>query len=220
MRNVKHGAVPVDKLRSELRQSLDRSVRLARKEIRRHWSEIDTQEWATAQPHSQATETVARADKTAPMGQAGKQLTEQENEQILLTVMEDLGVSEDQEQVQQFKQQVQQNPFTLVDSSWPGKEMFEIDHLNGKAIIRLNHRHLFIRDVYDRLKAVAKKGVNGSEPEELIALIRKADVALELLFLAYAKAENMHANPDQFDDLRSYWGQFTQAYLKELPTEE
>ncbi|MEU5858960.1 ATP-binding protein [Nocardiopsis dassonvillei] len=220
VRNVKHGAVPVDKLRSELREWLDRSVRQARKEVRRHWDEVVTQERATAQPHSQATETVARADKTAPMGQAGKQLTEQENEQILLTVMEDLGVSEDQEQAQQFKEQVQQHPFTLVDSSWPGKEMFEIDHLNGKAIIRLNHRHLFIRDVYDRLKEVAKKGVNGSEPEELIALIRKADVALELLFLAYAKAENMHREPDQFDDLRSYWGQFTQTYLKGLPTEE
>ncbi|MFE3455967.1 ATP-binding protein [Nocardiopsis aegyptia] len=220
VRNVKRGAVPVDKLRSELRQSLDRTVRQARKEIRRHWFEVSTQELATSQPHRQATEAVTRADKIAPMGQAGKQLTEQQNEKILQELMEDLGVSEDEEQAQQFREQVEQNPFTLTDGNWPGKELFEIDHLNGKAIVRLNHRHLFIRDVYDRLKEVAKKGLNGSEPEELIALIRKTETALDMLFLAYAKAENMHVDPDQFDDLRSYWGQFTQTYLKELPTEE
>ncbi len=34
-----------------------------------------------------------------------------------------------------------------------------------------------------------------------------------MLFLAYAKGENMHRKPEIFDDLQSYWGQFTQSCL-------
>jgi len=30
----------------------------------------------------------------------------------------------------------------------------------------------------------------------------------------------MHRDPSVFDDLRSYWGQFTQAYLKEVTEPE
>ncbi|MFD6295658.1 ATP-binding protein [Streptomyces sp. NPDC060235] len=220
VRNVKRGAVPVDKLRSELRQWLDRPVRSARRAIRSHWGEIETQERAAAQAHAEATAAASRAEKTAPMGQAGKDLTDQETEQILQELLEDLGIADDQEKAEEVREQVKQNPFTLVDGAWRGKEMFEIDHLNGKAIIHLNHRHPFIRDIYDRLKAVADDGANGVEPEELLALIRKTQTALDTLFLGYAKAENMHPKPSQFDDLRSYWGQFTQTYLQELRNEE
>lgn len=220
VRNVKRGAVPVDKLRQELRQWLERPVRSARRAIRNHWGEIDTQERAAAQAHAEATAAAARAEKTAPMGQAGKELTNEQSEEILQTLLEDLGVADDQEKAEEVREQVKQNPFTLVDGAWRGKEMFDIDHLNGKAIIQLNHRHPFIRDIYDRLKAVADDGANGMEPEELLALIRKTQTALDTLFFAYAKAENMHPQPSQFDDLRSYWGQFTQSYLQELRNEE
>ena len=39
-------------------------------------------------------------------------------------------------------------------------------------------------------------------------------------FLAYANDENMHPKPEIFDDLRSYWRQSAQSYVRELPTEE
>lgn len=47
----------------------------------------------------------------------------------------------------------------------------------------------------------------------MIELARRTETALDILFLAYAQAENMHNDPTVFDDLRSYWGQFTQAGL-------
>ncbi|MER6279770.1 ATP-binding protein [Streptomyces sp900105245] len=220
VRNVKRGAVPVDKLRNDLRTWLERPIKQARKSIRAHWGEIATQERAAARQHAEATAAAARADKTMLPGRAGKDLTEKDAEQIIELLIEDLGVTDDQEQAEQVREQVKEKPFTLVDGSWPGKEMFEIDHLNGKAIVRLNHRHPFIRDVYDRLKAVADGGVNGTDAVEMIKLIRKTETALDVLILAYAKAENMHVNPDQFGDLRSYWGQYTQAFMRELPTDE
>jgi len=42
------------------------------------------------------------------------------------------------------------------------------------------------------------------------------EMAIDLLFMAYAKAENMHSDPDEaYGDLRSDWGRFTSAYVRD-----
>lgn len=217
VRNVKRGAVPVLKLRNELREWLERPVKQARKEIRAYWGEVETRERAAAGEHDAVTDAVERAEQTAPMGKAGQDVTAAQAEDIIRELLEDLQLDPavDAEQIDQIRARIHSKPITLVDASWPGKEIFEISHLNGKAIVKLNHRHPFIRDVYDPLKAVAKNGADGMSADDLVVLARKAEIALEVLFLAYAKAENMHRDPEIFDDLRTYWGQFTQAYLRE-----
>ena len=108
----------------------------------------------------------------------------------------------------------------LVDGSWPGKEIFEVTHLNGKAIVRLNHRHPFIRDIYDALKAAGNGGGEDLSAEELVDLVRKTKRGLDVLFLAYAKGENMHPDPSQVRRPAQLLGQFTQSYLRELPSED
>lgn len=217
VRNVKHGAVPVDKLRSELREWLDRPVRRARKQIRDHWGEVETQERATQGAHDAATDTVATVDKTSPRGQAGQDVTAEEAEQVFTDLTEDLRLDPDQdaEAIAQIRDQVMAKPITMVDASWPGSEMFEIEHLNGKAIVKINKRHPLWRDVFLPIKKVAQQGASGTSEEELIDLIRKADTAMDLLVLAYTKAENIHPDPSKFDELRSDWGKFTRAYLAE-----
>ena len=41
-------------------------------------------------------------------------------------------------------------------------------------------------------------------------------MGLDLLFIAYAKAENMHADPaDAYAELRSHWALFTAGLIKE-----
>ena len=70
VRNVKRGAVPVDKLRAELRKWLDRPVGAARREIRRHWGEVEIQQQAKEGEHEEATDAAAASEKTAPPGQA------------------------------------------------------------------------------------------------------------------------------------------------------
>jgi hypothetical protein len=109
---------------------------------------------------------------------------------------------------------------TIVDGAWPGKELMEIDHFNGKAVVRINHRHPFVRDIYDALRDVAQKLPDEQKADEMHDLIRRTWMGLDVLFLAYAKAENLHRDPEIFDDLRSYWGQHTQAYMKELAKNE
>jgi hypothetical protein len=52
--------------------------------------------------------------------------------------------------------------------------------------------------------------------EEAIEIAKKAEIGLDILFMAYAKAENMSSDPDDmYSDLRSYWGQHAQAYTRE-----
>lgn len=220
VRNVKRGAVPVDKLREELRKWLDRPVRAARREIRRHWGEVAVQKQRTENEHQEAADAAARVEQTAPRGLAGRDLTPAQTEQIINEILVDLGVNEEPEQAAKVREQIQDKPMTLVDGNWPGKEMFEVTHVNSKAIVRLNHRHPFIRDIYDALKTAGNGDGSDMTTEELVDLVRKTKRGLDVLFLAYAKSENMHPDPTRFDDLRSYWGQFTQSYLRELPAEE
>lgn len=219
VRNVKRGAVPVDKLRDELRKWLDRPIRAARREIRRQWNEVEIEKQTKKGEHEDAADAAAKAEQTSPKGLAGRGLSTDQTEQMIQDLLADLGVQDDPEQAAKIHQQIQDKPMTLVDGNWPGKEIFEITHLNGKAIVRLNHRHPFIRDIYDALKAASNGSGEDLTTDELVVLARKAKRGLDVLFLAYAKGENMHTKPEIFDDLRSYWGQFTQSYLRELPAE-
>lgn len=219
VRNVKRGAVPVAKLREELRGWLDRPVRMARKEIRAHWGETETQDRAESvqDPHSGVTAAVDRVEQTSPPGQAGRDMTEAEKNEVINDILEDLQLTEpgQEEAATRVRELIEEKPITMMDAQWPGSEMFEINHLNGKAVVKLNHRHPLWREVFDPIKKVTDNGVNGTDPEELVALLRKAEAAIELLVMAYAKAENLHKDPSQFDDLRTYWGKFAQSYLKE-----
>lgn len=138
-----------------------------------------------------------------------------EQQEIIDDLLEDVGVNNNQELANAIKQQIQERPIMLVDSSWPGKELFDITHLNGRAIVKINHRHPFIKEIYDPLKEVAN---NKSEldAEEIVEIARKVETAIDVLFMAYAKAENLHSNPDDaYSDLRTQWGYFTAAYVRE-----
>lgn len=222
VRNVKRGAVPVLKLREKLRAWLEPTVKLARKEIRAYWGEVETRERAGGGQHDSVIDAVARAEQTAPMGQAGRDISQAETERIIDDLFEDMQLNEetDADEIKRVRTQIETKPITLVDSSWPGKELFEIEHLNGKAIVKINYRHPLIREAYEPLHKTAQSGGEGMDTEDLVALIRKGALALDILFLGYAKAENLHRDPEQFSDLRSYWGQHTHAYMREALKDE
>lgn len=218
VRHVKRGAEPVAKLREQLKQFLIRPIQKARKDIREDWKDTETAERNKARQHQFAEEAVQRAEKTLPAGKAGLKIDTQTQEKILEDLILDLGIDSKQnpEQAEEVKQRVQELPITIVDGAWPGKELFEITHLNGKATIRINHRHPFIQQVYEPLKDLASRDSSTVTTEEAIEIAKKAEIGLDILFMAYAKAENMDLDPDErYGDLRSYWGQHAQAYTRE-----
>jgi hypothetical protein len=211
----------VDKLRGELRKWLERPVKAARVQIRDHWTEVKTEDAQKKEKaHQEAIRAASEAakDKTSPEGQAGRTLSPEDERRIIAEVLEDLGVDAGTDEAAGIHADIQEDVFMVIDSGWPGKEMIDIDHLNGRAIVRLNHRHPFMREVYDPL-GQAESGTDFTVGE-LKDLAREVKRGLDILILAYAKAENMHKDPTVYDNLRSYWGQFTQDYLRKLPSEE
>lgn len=220
VRHVKRGAEPVSKLRQQVRQTIDRPIRAARQAIQATWDETARQDRDGSKDHQQAQEAVQQAEQTSPRGRAGSDLSPAETEQLVMELLADLIIDPvaEPERAHEIRARIKELPITLVDGGWPGKELIEITHLNGKAIVRFNHRHLFMKEVYQPVQAAAKR--DSIEPDEALRLLRRVEIALDVMFMAYAKAENMHAHPDVYDDLRSYWGQFTQAYIREALASE
>ncbi|WP_027356611.1 ATP-binding protein [Desulfofundulus thermocisternus] len=219
VRHVKRGAEPVSKLREELREFLKKPVIVARNKIAETWEKTDREERKISKDHAPATKAVQKVEETAPKGKGGFNVRPEEAQKIITDVLEDLGIDEASEQqaAEEIKQQIQEQSITIVDGSWPGKELLEIIHLNGRAILKINHRHPFIRDIYEPIKKYAGTDPASVDPADLVQLVRKVEGAIDVLLMAYAKAENMHPNPeDAYADLRSYWGQFSAAYVREL----
>lgn len=66
------------------------------------------------------------------------------------------------------------------------------------------------------MKDLASRDSSTVTTEEAIEIAKKAEIGLDILFMAYAKAENMSLDPDDmYEDLRSNWGYHTQAYTRE-----
>ncbi|MGQ7750345.1 ATP-binding protein [Streptomyces sp. WC2508] len=218
VRNVKRGAEPVTKLRNQLHDWLKRPMSQARVQIRQYWGDVEARERLSKGEHSSSMAVAERTDPSLPRGLAGRDVTAEQEEEVVQHAAEDMGLSPETDAVKiaELREQVRTKPITLLDGSWPGKEFLEVHHLNGKSVVKFNHRHSFFRDVYGPLKKIADDGADGMSPEDILDLARRAEAAIDLLFMGYARAEAQHENPDeQFSQLRTYWGMFTGAMLKE-----
>ncbi|MDO8223942.1 ATP-binding protein [Bacillus cabrialesii] len=219
VRNVKRGAVPVGKLRAEIRKKLDKPIRAARKQIQELFVKTSIEQRKSDVEHTPATKAVIEAEKTSIPGRAALNTPESIVNETIQDILEDAGLdkTKDKELADKMTKQINEQPITLVDSSWPGKELMDITHFNGKAVVKLNHRHPFIKEIYNPIKEAANQEPSNINPDELIDLARKVESAIDVLFMAYAKAENMHMNPDEvYSDLRTQWGIFSGAYVREL----
>lgn len=225
VRNVKRGAEPVSKLREELREFVKRPIVAARKDIRRYWDEVERAEQAAdttngGGSHSDAMDAVDAVEKTAPRGRAGLGISQEDANRELDKVLNAMGIDTTNpktvETVTAVKDTVHRHPITLVDGSWFGKELFEITHLFGKAVVTLNHNHPFFAKVYDPIKAAAAKDPADLSHDDIAALLMSTRLALDVLFMAYAKAENLHDDPSQYDGLRSQWGIAAADYVGQV----
>ena len=221
VRHVKRGAEPVNKLREDISDSIKGIIQNARKDIRAFWTQVknDEEKQKGLQFHEESENAVKRAEVNSPPGKGGMNLPLQEQEQIVLNLLEDLGVDpkKDKKAVKEIKQKLEKLPVTFVDVSYPGKDLFDIEHLNGRAIIKINLRHPFVQEIYTPLKELTKIDPEDIEPQEAINLAMKAQLGLEVLFMAYASAENRHHDPEKaFGDLRNDWSRKAYEYIREV----
>jgi Histidine kinase-, DNA gyrase B-, and HSP90-like ATPase len=217
VRNVKRGAEPVDQLRKALREFLKKPIESARKQIRALWDVTELEEQAENGGHANTEDVAARADKSAPRGRAGMNLTKEESHAKVRDRLKALGHDESGDAAKALQERIDRSSVTVLDGRWPGKELFAIDHLNNKSLLTLNHAHPFIRDVLDRAKSLAAS-VRADEPltAEGVDSVRFVADGIELFLMAYARAENMHEDPDEaYGDLRTQLGIAADSYIRD-----
>jgi hypothetical protein len=235
VKNVKKGAEPVEGLRDALKKRFDAAVRTARRRIKDTYIEQDNKEKAEERIHEAAETIGAEAEKTAPKARSGADVSDSDRETRLDEVASeaaeaaaDEGTAAPPASAVEIKDRLKQLPLSIVDMQWPGKEFIQIEHLGTNTIVKLNNKHPFFTKIYAPvLKAAgaldSKKKEEGQEtpptPEEFQQMARLLHVGLDLLILAYAKAESMEPDPEEkYGDLRGHWGMFLYNMVQKMPT--
>ncbi|MGN6398663.1 MAG: ATP-binding protein [Mucilaginibacter sp.] len=220
VKHIKRGIEPVGKLKKMLENLLEKPIISARKRIREVWGETEDELKALQGPEvtnggrENSELTVKESVTSMPKGRAGETVTVDEENAALRKAATEVGITDPVKQ-DQYINQAKQKPFVALDTEWAGKGLLDIDHLNQTVIVRINRRHPFIREVYNPLREALDKGVMELESDYLFNLLQKATEGIDLLFFAYAKAENMSQQPeDDYMELREDWGKFSAIFLK------
>lgn len=213
VRNVKKGAEPTNGLRDKLKDKIFKTVLTLRNQIKSHWDKNEAAEQQEGGVHKEAEDIASKTQSRSPKPQAGKDVTPEEREEKIKGAAEVL-TKDQPDRMEEVEEQIRQRPFTVIPEAWPGSEVFEIEHLGENALVKLNMRHPFYQQVYRPLLDKIDSSKSATEEERSVA--RLAQVGLDLLILAYARAEGMRSNPTEFySDLRTSWGQHLKNMVQE-----
>ena len=215
VRNVKKGAEPIEGLRDKLESIIFKTVVTARKQLLSYWGVQEAEHQRERGAHAEAEEIASKTKDLSPKSRAGKETTDEERDRKIREAAEAL-TRDHPERREQVEQEIRTRPVTIVPQSWPGTELLEVDHLGSTALVKLNMRHPFYREVYAKLLTeVEQVQADGNENGDG-GIARLAQVGLDLLILAYARAEGMRTDAsDYYSDLRSYWS----VHLKNMVQE-
>ena len=105
---------------------------------------------------------------------------------------------------EQVKARIKTQPYTVVQESWPGKEMFTVEHLGSNTIVRLNMQHPFYTEVYSKLLAAETQ----EDDVDLGRLAKTTRLGIDLLIAGYARGEGGFEDLTAIDaeELRTNWG--------------
>ncbi|MFD2969963.1 ATP-binding protein [Sphingobacterium bambusae] len=213
VRNVKRGVEPHGELRMKIREALRNPITQARKVIEDIWGEVSREEQEHQGEYNPITQAANEANKTMPKSRAISQQTAAEIEEVIDELAMDV-VGSDSKLQQDYKAKIRKEPFVIESVSFAGKEFFDIKHLNGQVIIRINTRHPFYREMYKPIKDIAQSDPGTVTGDQAVKISRRTIEALTLLILSYGKAESMNNNPDEaYRDLTGYWGQFLHSLM-------
>ena len=223
VRNVKKGAEPIEELRNKLKQVFDRAIKTARLRIKECWAKTDAKENTIKGLHHKAEEAAARANKTAPKANVGKDVDPKEQEERLKKAAEVLKNNTDSpDPVETIKENLKLKPLSIIDETWPTKDLFVTEHISeNNSILRLNNNHPFYRLIYQKIQKAIEK-VSGESDDNSSVCLSKEDLSLvlqavDLILLSYMKAESVNVKHDQaYSDLKHHWGVFLFNCLEEL----
>jgi hypothetical protein len=213
VRNVKRGAEPSAELRQALRDVLIPQMKQARSLVQDRWRQTGRDNRQSEGEHAPINTAVGEVNRNLPKSRVEVSTDDVDVEQALDDLAHDVGKTEPAE-ARAYIERVRRLPFVVESVDWPGDQLFEIVHAGKTTIIRLNKRHRFYREMYTPIRNLSQQDPDTVIGEDAVAVARRAAEAITLLFIAYAKAESMHENPDeQYNELRGWWGNFTNYLL-------
>lgn len=215
VRNVKKGAEPLNGLRDKLKDQIWKTVETLRKQIRGTFDATEAVEQKERGLHNEAEDVASKTKDSSPKPRAGHDTPQEEKDRKIKDAAKKL-TEDNPEREAEVEEEIRKRPFTLLSEGFPGSEMFDIDHLGDNAIVKLNMRHPFYREVYGPLIAKVESTKENDSSEAEKALARMAQVGLDLLILSYARAEGMRKDADKFyADLRTGWGMHMKNMVEE-----
>lgn len=214
VRNIKRGARPVESLAEQIKSRINRTIKTFRDQVQADWKNTTNEENKTLGVHHVSENIAKDVEPRSVKGRAGKNTPEQKKQEMVNKLLQTSTVST--EQLEERKERFLQQPFTIIDSDWPGSEFFEAKYFGDQIIIQYNNRHPFFEKVYSRLLEIEKSEVPVEIDSELISLVRNA---IDLLLVGYAKAESQDDDPeDRYSDLRGQWGIHLKSTINRLTT--
>ena len=233
VRNVKRGVEPVEELRHVLRRRIQPEMETLVGRIRKHWTKTGNVQKTVKGIHSAAEDIAAEAEQASIKSRAGRELPKEERDAKLRELAEKAttlllgqgGTEQVNQDAETVRARVKSLPFSLLDDQWPGSDFFSTEHLGGKTIVTYNNKHPFFAKIYS--KVLAATGLHSDDDEakplsaeKLTEAARLIQTGLDLLIVAYAKAEAMDdekQNAPLYESLRTQWGLFLSQMVQRLP---
>jgi len=240
VRNVKRGVEPVEELRHELRKLIQPAMSTLVERVRKLWRTTENATKKKLGVHNAAEEIAAGAEQTSIKSKAGQDVTPDERDAKLNDLAEkaaeasarSAGGEPDPQVTKQtaaeLKRRLKSMPFSIIDDQWPGNEFFATEHLGENTVVTYNNKHPFFAKIYSKILAASgafADGESGSAmtAENLTAMARVVQTGLDLMIVAYAKAEAMDDSAEDhelYSVLRTQWGLFLSQMVQRVPDAE
>lgn len=212
VRNVKRGVEPHGELREKIRERLARYIPQARKTLQERWSIEDATHKGEAGEHAPIIDALKEADKTMPKSRAPR-IPEDEAQQELEQLAKDTGHGNTEAETKEYINRIRDLPIVLESVDIPGKQFIDVQLVNNQVIIRLNTRHRFYREIWKPLSKIGESDPGAVSGDDAVRTARRAVEGVALMVAAYGKAISMMDQPDHYDDLTCFWGQFVDTLL-------
>lgn len=237
VRNVKRGVEPVEELRHELRKVIQPAMSTLVERVRKLWRTTENANKKKRGVHNAAEEIAAGAEQTSIKSRAGRDVTPEERDAKLDALAEKAAEAsahsngdepdpvETKRTADELRRRLKAMPFSIMDDQWPGNEFFSTEHLGENTIVTYNNKHPFFAKVYSKVLVAAAafseaEGAGTISAEKLAEMARVVQTGLDLMIVAYAKAEAMDdsaENHELYSVLRTQWGLFLSQMVQRIP---
>lgn len=210
VKNIKRGAKPIDSLRKAIQTRITPVITTYRNEIRRYWNEVEMAE-KSQNSHKDAEDIASRAGLSSFRGSAGNNRSLNEIEALLDKVASLIAPTpaDIPEAKADIKEKISTQPFIIREGNGFGNEFMEIQHYGGTIVIVFNRSHPFYETFYSKITALS------DDQDGLLGNAHAVRTAIDLLLVAYAKAESMYGEEAYYTELRTQWGMFLRRLVNE-----